>query len=169
VTGPVDFEAVRKRRQGYRSALEEAGLRGRPGHVLAGTWSEAFGREAAQKLIMLRPAIDAIFCGSDQIARGVIDGLRESGVAVPGDVAVVGFDNWDVIAAATRPPVTTIDMNLHELGRQAGLRLLDMVDGPRVSGVACGVERLPCSLVVRQSCGAVTGAGEQTRGSVHAA
>ena len=49
----------------------------------------------------------------------MIDALRESGVRVPDDVAVVGFDNWDVIAAATRPPVTTIDMNLRELGRQA--------------------------------------------------
>ena len=73
---------------------------------------------------------------------------------VPDDVAVVGFDNWDVIAAATRPPLTTVDMNLHEVGRQAGLRLLDMIDGARPSGVEC----LPCRLVVRQSCGAATGA-----------
>jgi LacI family transcriptional regulator len=154
VTGPVDFEAVRKRRQGFRDALATAGLRSRADHVLTGAWSEAFGREAAQHLAGLRPAIDAIFCGSDQIARGVIDSLRETGVRVPDDVAVVGFDNWDVIAAATRPPITTVDMNLHELGRQAGLRLLDMIDGQCPSGVEC----LPCRLVVRQSCGAATGA-----------
>jgi LacI family transcriptional regulator len=151
VTGPLDFEAVRKRRQGYRDALEAAGLGARPGTVRAGTWSEAFGREAAKQLTARRPAIDAIFCGSDQIARGVVDCLRETGVGVPDDIAVVGFDNWDVIAAATRPPITTIDMNLHELGRQAGLRLLAMVDGARASGV----ERLPCRLVIRQSCGAI--------------
>jgi LacI family transcriptional regulator len=152
VTGPLDFEAVRKRRQGLRDALAAAGLRSGPGHVLAGTWSEAFGREAAQQLIARRPAVDAIFCGSDQIARGVIDSLRENGAGVPDDIAVVGFDNWDVIAAATRPPITTVDMNLHELGRQAGVRLLAMVDGARSSGV----ERLPCRLIVRQSCGAST-------------
>jgi LacI family transcriptional regulator len=168
VTGPVDFEAVRMRRQGFRDALDAAGLRRRPGHILTGVWSEAFGREAARRLTGLRPAVDAIFCGSDQIARGVIDGLREAGVQVPGDVAVVGFDNWDVIAAATRPPITTIDMNLHELGRQAGLRLLEMVDGPRPSGI----ERLPCRLVVRQSCGAPAGASSdmgEHRDGVHAA
>ena len=102
-----------------------------------------------------RPTIDAIFCGSDQIARGVVDALRDRGVRVPDDIAVVGFDNWEIIAAATRPPLTTIDMNLHELGRQAGLRLLDMIDG---SAPHRGVERLPCSLVVRESCGAATGA-----------
>jgi LacI family transcriptional regulator len=157
VTGPVDFEAVRKRRQGFRDALAAAGLRSRPDHVLAGAWSEAFGRTAAQRLVDRQSrgqsrgqGVDAIFCGSDQIARGVIDGLRETGVRVPDDIAVVGFDNWDVIAAATRPPITTVDMNLHELGRQAGLRLLDMMDGPRPSGVEC----LPCRLVLRRSCGA---------------
>ena len=128
-----------------------------------GTWSEAHGRAAAQRLIGLRPRIDAIFCGSDQIARGVIDCLRESGARVPDDVAVVGFDNWDVIAAATRPPVTTIDMNLRELGRQAGLRLLGMVDGPPQSGV----ERLPCSLVIRQSCGASCSARGSVAGEQH--
>lgn len=153
VTGPVDFEAVRKRRRGFRDALEAAGPGVRSGAVRAGTWSEAFGREAAKELIRGRPAVDAIFCGSDQIARGVIDSLRENGVGVPDDIAIVGFDNWDVIAAATRPPITTIDMNLHELGREAGARLLAMVDGTPASGV----ERLPCRLVIRQSCGAASG------------
>jgi LacI family transcriptional regulator len=149
VTGPREFEAVRERSRGFRSAMADAGLTCPANRVLSGHWSEAFGREAAEKLLAQKPGINAIFCGSDQIARGVIDALRESGVRVPDDVAVVGFDNWDVIAAATRPPVTTIDMNLRELGRQAGARLLGMVDGPAESGV----ERLPCSLVIRQSCG----------------
>jgi LacI family transcriptional regulator len=75
--------------------------------------------------------------------------LRDRGVRVPDDIAVVGFDNWEIIAAATRPPLTTVDMNLYELGRQAGLRLLDRIDG----GDGEGVVRLPCTLVVRDSCG----------------
>jgi LacI family transcriptional regulator len=149
VTGPREFEAVRERSRGFRAVLANAGFACPISRLLSGPWSEAFGRQAAETLLAQRPRIDAIFCGSDQIARGVIDGLRENGVRAPDDVAVVGFDNWDVIAAATRPPVTTIDMNLKELGRQAGARLLSMVDGPTESGV----ERLPCSLVVRQSCG----------------
>ena len=87
-----------------------------------------------------------------------MDALRDLGVRVPDDIAVVGFDNWQIIAAATRPPLTTIDMNLHELGRQAGLRLLDMIDGKKQQR---GVLRLPCSLVVRESCGASRG-GERS-------
>ncbi len=97
------------------------------------------------------PGVDAIFCGSDTIARGVVDGLRERGRAVPGDVAVVGFDNWEIIAEAARPPLTTVDLNLHEVGRAASARLLALVEGERARGTV----RLPCSLVVRASCGAV--------------
>ena len=85
-----------------------------------------------------------------------MDALRDLGVRVPDDVAVVGFDNWQIIAAATRPPLTTIDMNLHELGRQAGLLLLDMIEGRKPQR---GVRRLPCSLVTRASCGSATSAG----------
>jgi LacI family transcriptional regulator len=72
--------------------------------------------------------------------------------ACPKNIAVVGFDNWQIIAAATRPPLTTIDMNLHELGRQAGSRMLAMINDERAQA---GVVRLPCRLVVRQSCGAL--------------
>ena len=151
VTGPEDFEAVRQRRDGFRRALRKHGHAWRPERVLVGQWSEAWGREAVARLLALPERVDAIFCGSDQIARGVVDGLRDRGVSVPDDIAVVGFDNWEIIAAATRPPLTTVDMNLRELGRQAGLRLLAMIDGE--SG-APGVARLPCRLVVRQSCGA---------------
>ena len=151
ITGPEDFEAVRHRRAGLRQALEQNGLRWRTDDVLSGPWSEAWGREAVDDLLDRNPKIDAIFCGSDQIARGAVDALRDRGVRVPDDIAVVGFDNWQIIAAATRPPLTTIDMNLHELGRQAGLRLLDMIDGKRPQR---GVIRLPCCLVTRESCGA---------------
>jgi len=73
------------------------------------------------------------------------------GLAVPADVAVVGFDNWDVMTDATRPPLTSIDMNLEALGREAGAALLEMMAGSRLAGV----RRLPCSLVVRASCGAI--------------
>ena len=66
---------------------------------------------------------------------------------MPDDVAIVGFDNWEVMALAARPPLTSVDMNLRALGREAGERLLDMIGGKRVRGVW----RRPCSLVVRQS------------------
>jgi LacI family transcriptional regulator len=146
VTGPEHFEAVRLRRNGYRSALAEAGLPEIDGFYLPGVWSEAWGREAVAGLLgPQRP--DAIFCGNDQIARGVSDTLREMGLAVPTDVAIVGFDNWDVMALGARPQLTSIDMNLKALGREAADSLLEMIAGKTLSGV----RRRPCSLVVRAS------------------
>ncbi|HXM54961.1 MAG TPA: LacI family DNA-binding transcriptional regulator [Candidatus Dormibacteraeota bacterium] len=147
VTGPVRFAAVRRRAAGLRGALAAAGIELREEEVLSGPWSEAWGRDAVAPLLSRAPELDAIFCGSDQIARGVADALRERGMRIPGDVALVGFDNWDVMALGARPPLTSVDMNLDGLGRAAGEELLSMLDGERRSGVL----RLPCELVVRAS------------------
>ena len=151
ITGPERFEAVRLREAGWRKALAEAGLNAGERDCRPGRWSEAFGREAAQELFSRRRAApDALFCGNDQIARGAVDALREMGLAVPADVAVVGFDNWDVMVEASRPRLTSIDMNLDTLGREAGASLVEMMAGRALHGV----RRLPCSLVIRDSCGA---------------
>ncbi|HEX6526087.1 MAG TPA: substrate-binding domain-containing protein [Streptosporangiaceae bacterium] len=99
-------------------------------------------------LLRKDPSVDAIFCGNDQVARGAADTIRESGRTVPDDVAVVGFDNWDVFVASCRPPLTTIDMNLRELGRLTGQFLLDAIDGRS----ADGLQKLPCTLISRESC-----------------
>ncbi|MFE2910681.1 LacI family DNA-binding transcriptional regulator [Kitasatospora indigofera] len=147
VTGPKGYEAVPQREAGLRAALADAGLEPVPGQVLYGDWSESWGQEAVDILLAQQTPFDAVFCGSDQIARGVADQLRERGVKVPADVALVGYDNWEVFASATRPPLTSVDMNLEELGRTAARRLLDLINGtPRH-----GAERLPCGLVVRES------------------
>jgi LacI family transcriptional regulator len=151
ITGPERFEAVRLRREGFRKALKRCGLVEPRNGYLSGTWSEDWGRQAVERLFSgLRGAPDALFCGNDQIARGAADELRERGLAVPDGVAIVGFDNWEIVAEATRPPLTTIDMNLKELGREAGRRLIEMIGGKRLRRV----RRLPCSIVVRESCGA---------------
>lgn len=151
ITGPERFEAVRLRYQGYKKALASAGLTQTPEHYLTGSWSEGWGREAVAQLFAgKRTRPDAVFCGNDQIARGACEALRELGIDVPGAVSIVGFDNWDVIATAARPPLTSVDMNLRELGREAGARMLEMISGKELHGV----QRLPCTLVVRESCGA---------------
>ena len=145
ITGPEDFFAVRERASAYREITQDQ----RP--VMYGTWSESWGHGAVARIWNgegEKP--DGIFCGNDQIARGVIDALRERGIRVPDDVSVVGFDNWEIVAAQTRPPLTTVDMELKELGRQAGLTVLALAEGRTVEP---GVRKLPCRLVVRQTCG----------------
>jgi LacI family transcriptional regulator len=147
VTGPERFAAARLRASGARDVLAEAGLALHGGGPHHGEWTEEWGRQATDALLRAAPDTDAIFCGNDQIARGAADAVRETGRSVPDDVALVGFDNWEVMAAACRPPLTTVDMNLRELGRTAGERLLDSING----NPAAGVEKLPCSLVARES------------------
>ncbi|MCB8883105.1 LacI family DNA-binding transcriptional regulator [Acidisoma cellulosilytica] len=152
ISGPEDFAAVALRAAGWCQVLRDAGLEPY-GKSLHGSWSEAFGYETG---LFLRERLgterypDAVFCGNDQIARGLIDALQVRQIRVPEDIAVVGYDNWDIFARATRPPLTTIDMALTRLGECAGLTLLDMIAGKAVEP---GLRKLPCHLVMRQSCG----------------
>ena len=143
VSGPQDFEAVRLRRKGYEAALGQPD----PAIVLHGPWSEAWGRDATERLLMNAAPPDGIFAGNDQIARGVIEALRSRDIGVPDEIAVVGFDNWSVMAEAARPPITSIDMNLRHLGEEAGRRLIRMIRGEKFTGIS----RLPCTLVQRAS------------------
>ena len=139
ISGPESFSVVHARALAYADALGEHGLACRP--PLLGTWTEAWGHEAVGRLFGPDgDRSDALFCGNDQIARGAVDALRERGVSVPDDVAVIGFDNWEVVAAATRPPLTTVDMNLSNLGQQAGQTLLSLIDGQPVEP---GIRKLP--------------------------
>ena len=152
ITGPQRFLAARLRAEGARATLAQSGLELAGPGVLHGEWSEEWGRQASHILLRSQPDVDAIFCGSDQIARGVADSLREGGYRVPADIALVGFDNWEVMAAACRPPLTTVDMNLTQLGRSAAQRLLAAIEGHP----SHGLHTLPCRLIVRESTGAPT-------------
>lgn len=147
VTGPSSFAASRLRAEGAERVLAAAGLELAGGSTLYGEWSEEWGRQAADVLLRSAPGLDAVFCGNDQIARGMADALREGGKRVPEDVALVGFDNWEVIAASCRPPLTTVDMNLRGLGCTAGEELLAAIDGRP----STGLRQLPCSLILRES------------------
>jgi LacI family transcriptional regulator len=146
VTGPRRFKAALLRAKAV-GALAAAGLELAGGQTLYGEWTEEWGLQATDVLLRSVPGLDAVFCGNDQIARGAADAVREAGRSVPEDVALVGFDNWEIMAAACRPPLTTVDMNLRQLGRAAGEHLLSAIDGRPSSGL----QLLPCALVVRES------------------
>jgi LacI family transcriptional regulator len=147
ITGPAHHAAAAVRAEQARLRLAESGLELCGGRTYHGEWTELWGRHAAGLILRADPGCDAIFCGNDLIARGVADALREAGVRIPEDVALVGYDNWELIAAASRPPLTTVDLNLAEIGRIAALRLLDAIGGRPTTGI----ETVPCRLIVRQS------------------
>jgi LacI family transcriptional regulator len=146
ITGPERFLCARLRAAGFGAALEAADVAPH-GDVRFGEWSERWGREAAGLLLADQPDTDAIFCGSDQIARGVADTLRAAGRRIPDDVALVGFDNWEPMALAAQPPLSSVDMCLEEVGRACAGLLLAAMGGEQ----AGGVRAVPTRLVVRQS------------------
>lgn len=147
ITGDPSYGATQDRANGALAELATEGVPLAGGRVLFGAWSEAWGRGATRMLLSQSPDVDAVFAGSDQIARGVLDALQEAGRSVPDDVAVIGFDNWEIFAAGARPALSSIDMNLQQLGRVAAQRLFAAIRGTMGSGV----EKLPCRLVPRES------------------
>ena len=159
ITGPDHHESARTRCTTAIQTLADAGLR-LAAPAMFGVWSETWGRQAAGMLLTAGHDVDAVFCGSDQIARGVADALRAAGRRVPDDVALVGFDNWDVMATACQPPLTSIDLDLEGLGRAAADLLLAAIDGTP----APGRHARACRLVIRES--TTVGVRPTARGAV---
>ncbi|MFC7927072.1 LacI family DNA-binding transcriptional regulator [Microbacterium laevaniformans] len=147
ITGDPAYAAAQDRLAGARAALAAAGLE-LVGEPMFAAWNEHWGRDAAAILLQRHPDVDAVFCGSDQIARGVLDTARDFGRDVPGDLAVIGYDNWEVLADNARPGLTSIDANLQQLGRQAAQRIFDAIDG---RDLGAGVHHLPVRLIIRGS------------------
>ena len=151
VTGPAHHAAARHRAARTLELLATAGLAPATGRVHYGDWSEVWGRRAAEAVLHAAPDTDAVFCGNDQIARGLADALRERTIRVPDDIAIVGYDNWDTMTLASRPPLTTVDMNLGEVGRVAALRLIDAIEANDRGARQAGTVTIPCRLIVRES------------------
>ncbi len=147
ITGPRQSPAVQQRVRGVMHALRVQGLQ-LVGDVRYGLWSQRWGRQAAREVLTEFPDVDAIACGSDQIAAAVLELAVASGRKVPDDVAITGYDNWTVFAQETDPPLTTIDMDLEHLGAAAVSDLFAMIGGARVGG---GTRHHEGTLVIRGS------------------
>jgi len=147
VAGDPSFAAAVDRAAGAGEAMASRGLQFVGGGPFFGDWTEAWGRRETRRLLASDTEIDAIACGADQLARGVLDALRETGRRVPTDIAVMGHDDWRHIATQARPPLSSISMDLEELGRLAARLLFTAIDG----GGGAGVHVVPTRLVVRGS------------------
>jgi LacI family transcriptional regulator len=146
ISGDPAYAAAQDRAVGARQALAAAGL-----DLVAevfSEWSESWGRDASALLLTQHPDIDAFLCGSDQIARGALDTARDFSRSVPEDIAVMGFDNWEVLTTNARPELTSIDANLQQLGRTAAQRVFAALDGVDIGS---GTHYLPVRLVIRGS------------------
>nr|WP_258389618.1 LacI family DNA-binding transcriptional regulator [Paenibacillus spongiae] len=125
LNGPPVFSNSLDRLEGYRQALEAAGMTFDPDRVLAGNYSRKSGyahAEAFAELIRTGQA-DAIIAANDRMAIGLLQGLKEKGVRAGADYALVGCDDSDG-ARLTDPPLTSIAVPFYEVGSEAASRLL---------------------------------------------
>jgi len=146
ISGPATFRSSHERRRGFEEGLAEAGLALEARHVREGAYTFESGIAGAMELLRLSPRPTAIFAGNDEMAAGVLQAARQLGLSAPGDVSVVGFDDFQ-IASRVWPALTTIRTPTREIGRLAAERLI----GGEVEARA-EQDRLP-ALVVRDSTG----------------
>jgi LacI family transcriptional regulator len=140
-------EGPQAREVGYRQALQAAGVAD-VGVVAEGDWTRAGGAGAMRQLLGRSEPPRAVFCGNDLMALGALDVARESGLNVPDDVAVLGYDDVEW-ASMIHPPLTTVLNPAYDTGRAAADLLYDRIargyDGAR------RVVRITCNLIVRES------------------
>ncbi|MFJ1736291.1 MULTISPECIES: LacI family DNA-binding transcriptional regulator [unclassified Streptomyces] len=122
ITGRLDVYGAQRRVDGYRDALSDAGCEVDEGLVQPGDFTEEGGRRAMADLLARTPGLDAVFAGSDVMAAGARQALREAGRRIPDDVALVGYDD-SAIARHMDPPLTSVRQPIEEMGR----RMLDLL------------------------------------------
>jgi LacI family transcriptional regulator len=148
VHGPdSNFDAA-ERRRGCRDALRASGLPADSAVEIAGDFGEESGEAAGEAIVRLSPRPTAVFAANDSMAIGVLLALGRSGVRVPGDVAVAGFDDIPIARFAS-PPLSTVRHDIRKLGERALARLLLEIAGDGTSQTAREV--LPFTLVLRES------------------
>jgi LacI family transcriptional regulator len=145
-----------ERERGYREAMRDA----RSEHeelIVRGDFAEAGGWRCAEDLVALADRPTAIFCANDAMAIGALSALRAAAIAVPGQVAVVGFDDIPV-AQYLNPPLTSVRVGIADLGERAVTLLLHALAERAPPTKRTRHEVLATTLVIRGSCGAAASA-----------
>jgi DNA-binding LacI/PurR family transcriptional regulator len=144
IAGPQDMVAGVDRLAGYRAAVAASGL---PEHTAIGDFTRESGQRAMAQLLAEDPGLDAVFVASDLMAHGALQALRDAGRRVPADVAVIGFDDFE-ISRYSDPPLTTVRQPIVGIGRTMARQILGLVnDEPDIQSAVV----LPTELVVRAS------------------
>jgi anti-anti-sigma regulatory factor/putative methionine-R-sulfoxide reductase with GAF domain len=151
ICGPVDNEEAKLRYQAYVDVLAEHDIRLDPDLVAPGAFTTVSGTEAIPLLLDKRKVeFEAIVAANDLMAFGALAALEGRGTCVPGDVALVGFDDTKEAAAST-PSLTTVRQPVHQLGYACIEAMLKVLTGEQIPDR----EVLPTALVVRRSCGCI--------------
>lgn len=155
IAGPPTLLCSRARLDGYRAALESAGIGVDEELCRTGDFSHESGFTCGAALLDLAEPPTAIFAASDQMALGVYEAARRHGLRIPDDLSVIGFDDLPQ-SRWSPPPLTTVRQPLAEMGLVAARTLLRLVKGETLESPRI---ELATRLVVRDSCAAPRGAG----------
>jgi LacI family transcriptional regulator len=147
---PMSDTAAADRLLGYRSALESRGIRFDESLVRHGTFDERSGMEAMTSLLERKARPTAVFVASDEVALGALKAAKRAGVAVPDELAIVGFDDLP-IAPFVEPALTTVRVPAREIGIVAARALIDAVTHANARRKPAAV--LATELIIRDSSG----------------
>jgi LacI family transcriptional regulator len=153
ISGQTGLEGASERERGYRQALTSRDIPFDAALVYPGNWQPDSGYAGTKALMALNNPPTAIFCANDLMAVGCLEALKEMSLAIPQDVAVIGFDDRE-IAQYTRPPLTTLTLPHFEMGANAAEILIDRAARPSTRPAQLKIE---CALVERASVGPVLG------------
>lgn len=148
VTGStmVSTEA-RKRYKAYQDALCNNGMPFLEENVYEGAFTYESGVLVAKKMLRDGKHPEAIICGNDDMAHGIMDVFKKAGYRIPQDLKIAGFDNGE-LAELNRPMLTTVDKNQEAVGYKAVFEVLDLMTGKDIENF-----ELPCEIKYRESCG----------------
>jgi LacI family transcriptional regulator len=149
ISGPPAWKSVKDRSEGYRLALEKAGVAFDESLIEHGDWWHESGYQAMRRLLARAPHITALFVQNDRMAIGAIRALREAGRRIPDDVAIVGYDDTPE-AAYCHPPLTTIHQPMQQVGEVATRLLIESIDDSAAENQEV---LLKTELIRRGSCG----------------
>ncbi|MEO8282927.1 MAG: substrate-binding domain-containing protein, partial [Pseudarthrobacter sp.] len=146
-----ELPAALGRLRGCREALAGAGLELDPSLVVSGNATADGGYEAACEILDHYPKKDrptALFCLNDRMAMGAYDAIKERGLTIPGDIAVIGFDNQELIAAYLRPKLTTVALPFEQMGALGVQTLAALTAGQPITAYQ---QLVGCPLLERSS------------------
>ncbi|EPP2815146.1 DNA-binding transcriptional regulator CytR [Providencia stuartii] len=147
IAGPEHMPHSQYRLEGYKKAMLRTGEKLREQYIVRGDFTHESGAEAVKTLLALPEPPTAVFCHSDIMAIGAMWQAKKSGLILPDDLSIVGFDNLEQ-AQYTLPALTTINHPRDEIGRHAMLLLLEQLQG---NSVTPGSRLLDSDLIIRES------------------
>ncbi len=126
VAGSMDETNAKDRLTGYKKSLKKFNLAFKDDYIIYGEFNKDIAYERSEKLLKLKDRPTAIFCSDDYMALGVIQRIKNLGLKVPKDIAVIGFDNIE-IGEFTRPALTTVKQPMYETGECSVEGLLSLI------------------------------------------